>query len=90
MSNDDIPLFDIETPPVKSPKRRPPASDKARYTKYVVKKPVRCDACMAYLAEMEGHAPVARQARVKRTLAGDVWLLCPAHAQQYRKRDGME
>lgn len=85
---DTIPLFGEPEPAERpAPKAATAASTKAKWTKYKPKTPVRCDDCMALLAERRGDAPVAAVARWARTVAGVRRLLCYQHAVQWRDRD---
>jgi len=84
-------LFPVVTPPVKSPKRpKASSSDKARWTRYRPKNPVKCDDCMLVLALAEGEGPASRQARYRRKQGETDLLLCFAHAQIRRDEDGLK
>lgn len=57
------------------------------WARYRPKYALKCDDCMAILAESGGKRPIASKARYKRTVNGEFRLLCNSHAQQWRVRD---
>jgi hypothetical protein len=81
-------LDGFEDAPVRRPRRRAP-SGVPRWTRYAAKAPVKCDDCLAVLAEARGHGPATRSARWRRATGGTELLLCYAHAQQRRQEDGL-
>lgn len=87
----DLPLFDVTTPPIKTPKRpKAQSSDRPRWSRYRPVNPVKCDDCMLLLAITKGEAPASRQARYRRNLGDSDLLLCFAHAQERREEDGLK
>lgn len=81
-------LFEIEDTPVRSPKRKPPANVRAAYSPYRAKNPYKCDACKQAQHEAHGNAPLARQARYRRTHGPeDVMYLCGPHKVEFEQRD---
>jgi hypothetical protein len=60
---------------------------KITYTRYKVKKPVRCDDCVFALG-LDPKAPASRPAAFKRTQAGtDALLLCHMHKQLRQEQE---
>jgi len=88
MSAEDVPLFDVDNPPVRKAPRKP-SSGKVSWSKYHGTLAMKCDDCMAVLAATQGNAPASRQARYRRNQGGTYLLLCYAHAAQRREDDGM-
>jgi hypothetical protein len=83
-----IPAFDLPSDtPRPTPKRPAPASDRPAWSAYRPKSPVKCDDCMAVLAEARGQGPASLTARWKRKAGDVVRLLCIPHAQAQRERD---
>ena len=81
-------LFEVEDTPVRSPKRKPAASVRAAYSPYRAKTPYKCDACKQAQHEAHGHAPLARNARWRRTHGPqDVLYLCGPHKVEFEQRD---
>lgn len=87
--NAQPPLFDVDTPPVRTP-RRPAAPGKPAWSKYRPKAPMKCDDCMMVLALAKGDAPASRRARWRRRIGTTDLLLCYAHADVRREEDGLE
>ena len=82
------PMFDLpqaERPP--TPRKATPAKAAPVWSKHMPKNPVKCDHCMAVLAENDGQGPHSRLARFKRKEGGQVLLLCYPHAQTQRTAD---
>lgn len=87
-ATEDVPMFEVETPPVVTPKR-PRGQSKPKWTRYRLKNPVKCDDCMLVLTLAKGEAPPARFALYRRVQDSKDLLLCAAHAQDRRDEDGM-
>lgn len=92
--NDQPALFEVDTPPVRVPKR-PAAAGKVTWTAYKTQHGMPCDDCLAVLFEAKGEGPASRPARWRRAVrdaAGKVsdLLLCYAHADVRRAADGIE
>jgi hypothetical protein len=83
-----IPLFG-EPEPAERPVPKDASTDRPRWTKYRPKNPVKCDHCMAALAETDGRGPIAALARYSRAAGGGRELLCLRHAQIQRERDNL-
>lgn len=90
MTLDQPVLFDVDTPPVKSPARKVTGAGKPTWSKCQTVKGAKCDDCMAVLAEAHGEGPASRPARWKRVQGGIDLLLCYAHAAIRRAADGIE
>jgi hypothetical protein len=83
---DQQPLFDIDSPPVRVPKRRLPAG-KPRWIKYRPVNMVKCDDCMLLLALAKGNGPASQPAKWRRVTTDSDLLLCYGHAQERRRDD---
>lgn len=81
-------LFDVDTPPVAVPKRKPKAG-RPVWAKYRPRHPAKCDDCMLVLLMARGQAPASRAAKFRRVQGGSDLLLCYAHAQARRDEDDM-
>lgn len=84
---DTIPMFDVPEPERRPAPRRAAAPVAPKYTRYRPKTPVKCDHCMAVLAENNGQGPHSLQARWARGTGDDRLLLCGPHAQTQRALD---
>lgn len=90
MADEQDPLFHVESSPVRKPTRREAASAlRPRWSKYRPVNPVKCDDCMAVLAETRGEGPASRQAKWRRKQGNLDRLLCYAHAALQRAEDGL-
>lgn len=59
-----------------------------RYSKYKVKRPVKCDDCLGALGA-DPHAPATRPAAHRRTQQGaNTLLLCHKHTQLRKQQEG--
>lgn len=87
---DDVPLFEVDTPPVRKAKRPTEASKaKPRWSKYRPLGWVKCDDCMLVLALAKGEAPASRKAQFRRVVGGTDLLLCYWHAYTRHEEDGL-
>jgi hypothetical protein len=66
MTHDQPTLFEVDTPPVKVPKRKPAGEGKATWTAYKTQRGAKCDDCLTVLYEAKGEAPASRPARWRR------------------------
>lgn len=84
-------LFALPTPaPLVLPAVTGVGSGPVRWAKYTAKNPVKCDLCMrvAYEAGQRGQgAPVARQARQRRTQGDSCLLVCNEHAALLKEQE---
>lgn len=90
MIGEQLAMFEVETPPVRTPTRK--AAESAAKPKWSPWKgrPVRCDDCAAILAEAKGEGPASRPARWRRVQGKVDLLLCYAHGRIRRVEDGLE
>ena len=87
---DTIPLFGEPEPAARpEPAAAAPSAACASWSKYRPKNPVKCDRCMAVLAETGGAGPIAAQAKFRRKAGSVIELLCYVHAEAQRQRDGL-
>lgn len=63
------------------------SSSAPAWSKHRPARPQRCDLCMRLLAENDGAGPFPRDAKWKRTAAGETTLLCHPHAAHQRQID---
>jgi hypothetical protein len=86
---DDMSLFDVPKSQQKQARQRPQLAHHAPvYTKYRPKNPTRkCDDCVLYLAQNNGHGPRARFARWRRRKGDGEQFLCSPHVQLRRDAD---
>lgn len=82
-------LFEVDTPPVRVPKRNA-GTGKPKWSAHSPVKPVKCDDCMRVLLEAKGEGPAALNARWKRVQDGADLLLCYGHGRARRVEDGIE
>lgn len=92
--NDTLPLFDAPDPDrsYRRPKNAQSEKTKTRpkWSRYRPKNPVRCDDCMAQLAETGGREPTwPLNARWQRKAGGARRLLCYQHALIWRAHDNL-
>jgi hypothetical protein len=87
MTHDQPTLFEVDTPPVKVPKRKPAGEGKATWTAYKTQRGAKCDDCLTVLYEAKGEAPASRPARWRRKQGELDLLLCYAHADVWRILD---
>lgn len=83
---EDLTLFDSSTPPVRVPLRQLPPGPPT-WSRYSLKRRVRCDDCMLLLLQAKGEGPAARIANHRRVSGPTELLLCDAHAQVRRDQD---
>jgi hypothetical protein len=91
MTLEDQPtLFDVETPPVRVPKRQSTVPGKPKWSAYKTQRGMKCDDCMTILCEAKGEGPASRPARWRRIQGELDLLLCYAHAAARRAEDGLD
>lgn len=90
ISLEDQPLFDVDTPPVRTPRRKSTGTGKPKWSKYQTVRGAKCDDCLTVLAEAAGEGPATRPARWRRVQDGTDLLLCYGHADIRRTADGVE
>ena len=83
---EDVPMFEVVTPPVAMPERPKPVGT-VRWAKYQPKQRVKCDDCMLLLLQRKGWGPAARLASHRRVADDGDLFLCDAHAQAHREED---
>jgi hypothetical protein len=83
-------LFDVAPDRVRPARKTPVGNGKPKWGKYRPAKAVKCDDCLAVLAEADGVGPACRIARWKRTHGGADRILCGGHMAQRRHDDGLE
>jgi hypothetical protein len=90
MTTDQPTLFEVDTPPVRVPKRKSTVPGKPRWSAYKAARTIKCDDCMTVLCEAKGEGPASLPARWRRIEGELDLLLCYSHAAARRTLDGLD
>jgi hypothetical protein len=84
-----LPMFEVPAAPKVFGLKTTASPGTPKWSKYRPKNPVKCDDCLAYLAQNGGNGPATNPAKFKRTVGAEFRLLCYPHAEARRQQDGL-